>query len=113
MWKVDMVRTLLTLTLLALLLGCGSNFEMKETGGKLYRLNTKTGEIDLIEGQTLVRIQKESTPLSKNLTEKDQQAIQWARANPNDPRANKILAINGIDTVKPMSKDTIISEKDN
>ncbi len=34
--------------------------------------------------------------VGKQLTEKDKQAIKWAKDNPNDPRAKQILAMHGV-----------------
>jgi hypothetical protein len=37
-----------------------------------------------------------AAPASGGMSSEDQQAIQWAKANPNDPRAAKILKLHGI-----------------
>ena len=79
-----MIRILAVVFLFAILVGCANNYEMKETGGKLYRLNKRTGDIDLVNGISLVRLQKIES--SNN-----QQALQWARQNPDDPRSKEIL----------------------
>jgi|WetSurMetagenome_2_1015567.scaffolds.fasta_scaffold299427_2 hypothetical protein len=51
-----MIRTLLAFSILALCIGCTENYELKENGGKLYRLNKKTGTIDVVEGNTITRL---------------------------------------------------------
>jgi hypothetical protein len=38
----------------------------------------------------------ENKTVTNNLTSEDKQAIQWAKSNPNDPRAAKILQIHGM-----------------
>ena len=125
-----MIKHIVPSILLVLLVGCSDNFEMQETGGKLYRLNKKTGSVDIIEGHSITQLQLKSSPnvnydsiaimcgavgvegyseqkidslrnkyaVSKKMTAKDSEAMGWAIANPNDPRANKIFAVLGIDT---------------
>lgn len=50
------MRLFTTVIVSMLILGCVNNYEMKETGGKLYRLNKKTGDIDLVSGECLIRL---------------------------------------------------------
>ena len=53
-----MIKRIVPVLILVLFAGCTDNYEMKETGGKLYRLNKRTGDIDLVDGLSLVRVQK-------------------------------------------------------
>ena len=47
-------------------IGCSDNYEMKEVAGRFYRLNTRTGDIDVVTGNSLVRLQT-----NKNLTNQE------------------------------------------
>jgi hypothetical protein len=40
----------------ALCTGCIDNYETREAGGKLYRINRRTGSVDLVDGNMLVRL---------------------------------------------------------
>ncbi|MBN2188788.1 MAG: hypothetical protein JW699_04990 [Chitinispirillaceae bacterium] len=40
----------------ALCMGCIDNYETREAGGKLYRINKRTGDIDLVDGKSMIRI---------------------------------------------------------
>lgn len=51
-----MKKTIVMVYILTLLIGCNNNYEIKESGGKLYRINNNTGDIDLINGDVFVRI---------------------------------------------------------
>jgi hypothetical protein len=51
-----MIRILLVISIFILCIGCTDNYEMKETGGKLYRLNKKTGALDIVQGNTIIRL---------------------------------------------------------
>jgi hypothetical protein len=51
-----MIKTLVTVFLLAFFIGCADNYETREAGGKLYRLNKRTGNIDILDGKLLTRI---------------------------------------------------------
>jgi hypothetical protein len=102
-----MIRILTTIFMFALLMGCIDNYDMKEAGGKVYRMNKRTGEVDIVEGNSI-------TPIT-TITAKDKQAIEWAKTHSNDTRANKILAANGIDTYTTQSGNrfTRVQDKKN
>jgi hypothetical protein len=57
-----MFRILAAVFVFALFVGCVDNYEMKEAGGKLYRLNKRTGDVDLVQGRALIRLQKGALP---------------------------------------------------
>jgi hypothetical protein len=57
-----MINKIISILLFFVFFGCNDNYEMKETGGKLYRLNKRTGDIDLVEGQSITRVQKKQSP---------------------------------------------------
>lgn len=80
---LKMIKIFFAFILIAALWGCNHNYEMKESGGKLYRLNKKTGVVYVVESKSLI-------PLPE-WTGEDRQALAWAKANPSDPRADKIL----------------------
>src|SRR5271157_2070126 len=71
-----MIRILTTIFIFALLMGCIDNYDMKEAGGKLYRMNKRTGEVDIVEGNSI-------TPIT-TMTAKDKQAMEWVKTHSND-----------------------------
>jgi hypothetical protein len=52
---------------------------------------TSTGNSQYGGGQVTTQVPTQST-----VSPQDQEAIDWAKANPNDPRAIKILQLHGI-----------------
>ncbi len=57
-----MINKLIFVFALCIITGCNDNYEMKEAGGRLYRLNKRTGDIDLVDGQSIIRVQKKQLP---------------------------------------------------
>jgi len=49
-----MIKSIINVFILLLLVGCNGNYEMKESNGKLYRINKNTGNVDLIEGKNII-----------------------------------------------------------
>jgi hypothetical protein len=57
--------------ILVLFVGCSGNFETKEFDGKLYRLNKKTGNVELIVEKDIVPLKIEGDEITLNSSSKN------------------------------------------
>jgi|WetSurMetagenome_2_1015567.scaffolds.fasta_scaffold23178_6 hypothetical protein len=63
-----MLTKILPFIFLLLIAGCSDNYDIKESEGKLYRINKRTGDVDLINGKSLIRIQNSALQTKKDST---------------------------------------------